>query len=117
MLQSSNIYILKLCVVWQLIFHDYDDEVCLKLLKNCREAMASSDAREKVIIVDIVVNEKKDEPEITEAKLLYDALMMTCVPGIERSEKEWERLFFDAGFTSYKITPLLGLRSFIEVYL
>lgn len=117
MLQSSNIYILKLCVVWQLIFHDYDDEVCLKLLKNCREAMASSDAREKVIIVDIVVNEKKDKPEITEAKLLYDALMMTCVPGIERSEKEWERLFLDAGFTSYKITPLLGLRSFVEVYL
>ncbi|KDO43219.1 hypothetical protein CISIN_1g043623mg [Citrus sinensis] len=103
--------------LFKLIFHDYDDEVCLKLLKNCREAVASSDGREKVIIVDIVVNEKKDKPEITEAKLLYDALMMTCVPGIERSEKEWERLFFDAGFTSYKITPLLGLRSFIEVYL
>ncbi|KAK4481887.1 hypothetical protein RD792_012798 [Penstemon davidsonii] len=27
----------------------------------------------------------------------------------ERTEKEWAKLFTDAGFTSYKITPALGL--------
>ncbi|CBI21918.3 unnamed protein product, partial [Vitis vinifera] len=36
--------------------------------------------------------------------------------GKERNEKEWEKLFLAAGFTHYKITPALGLRSLIEVY-
>ncbi|CAK9139288.1 unnamed protein product [Ilex paraguariensis] len=36
--------------------------------------------------------------------------------GRERNEKEWAKLFFDAGFNDYKIAPVLGLRYVIEVY-
>ena len=89
----------------------------MKILKKCREAIASrGDEGGKLIIIDIVINEKKDEAEVTEAKLLYDMLMMVAVRGIERTEKEWKRLFLDAGFTRYKITPLFGIKSVIEVF-
>jgi hypothetical protein len=42
--------------------------------------------------------------------------MMVVAAGKERSVKEWEKLFLEAGFSHYKITPLFGLRSLIEVY-
>ena len=68
-----------------------------------------------MIIIDIVIDEKKDEHEITGTKLFFDMLMMVVVTGRERHEKEWEKLFLEAGFSHYKIKPLC-LRSLIEVY-
>ena len=41
---------------------------------------------------------------------------MTVVTGRERNEKEWEKLFLEAGFSHYKINPIFGLRSLIEVF-
>ena len=89
----------------------------MKILKKCRDAIPSEEEGGKVIIIDIVINEKKDEADVTETKLLMDMLMMTIVNGRERDEKEWEKLFFEAGFRHYKITPLFGLRSLIELFL
>ena len=88
----------------------------MKILKKCRDAIPSEEEGGKVIIIDIVINEKKDEADVTETKLLMDMLMMTIVNGRERDEKEWEKLFFEAGFRHYKITPLFGLRSLIELF-
>ncbi|KAL5774377.1 hypothetical protein ACOSP7_011934 [Xanthoceras sorbifolium] len=99
-----------------MVFHAYGDEDCVKILKKCREAISSKGEGGKVIIIDIVINEKKDEHELTEAKLFFDMLMMVVVTGRERNEKEWERIFLEAGFSHYKITPLFGLRSLIEVF-
>ncbi|MFS8021222.1 putative O-methyltransferase domain, plant methyltransferase dimerization [Helianthus anomalus] len=47
---------------------------------------------------------------------IFDMCMMTYVTGRERTEKEWAKLFLDGGFNNYKITPILGARSLIEVY-
>ncbi|XP_075107133.1 myricetin 7/4'-O-methyltransferase 2-like [Nicotiana tabacum] len=35
---------------------------------------------------------------------------------LQRTKMDWERLFTDAGFNEYKITPTLGTRSLIEIY-
>ena len=43
-------------------------------------------------------------------------VMMVLVKRKERTEKEWAKLFLDAGFNDYMITPILGLRALIEVY-
>ena len=51
-----------------------------------------------------------------ETQLLFDLLMMSLVSGKERNESEWKKIFLAAGFTDYKITPFLGLRSVIELY-
>ncbi|TYI07587.1 hypothetical protein ES332_A10G238100v1 [Gossypium tomentosum] len=74
----------------------------------------------KVMIIDMVLmkNEKMNGEAFnsTETQLFFDMLMMVLVTGKERQEEEWAKLFFAAGFSSYKITPILGLRSLIQVF-
>jgi len=100
----------------QLVLHAYSDEECIKVLKKCKEAIANKGKAGKVIIIDIVVGAKNGNHVLTEAKLLFDMLMMVLVTGREREEKEWEKLFLEAGFSHYKITNIFGLRSLVEVY-
>ena len=38
------------------------------------------------------------------------------INGVERDEQEWKKIFFEAGFKDYKIMPILGVRSIIELY-
>ncbi|PON49144.1 O-methyltransferase COMT-type [Parasponia andersonii] len=104
-------------VLLKWILHDWTDEESVKILKKCKEAISKSNNRGKVIVIDMKVENDKDEDhESYETQLFFDMLMMALVTGRERSEKEWAKLFQDAGFSDYKITPILGLRSLIEVY-
>uniref|UniRef100_A0A0E0PWE2 O-methyltransferase domain-containing protein n=1 Tax=Oryza rufipogon TaxID=4529 RepID=A0A0E0PWE2_ORYRU len=50
-----------------------------------------------------------------ETQALFDLYMM-YIDGVEREEKEWESIFSKAGFSAYKIMPILGFLSIIEVY-
>ncbi|KAE8056083.1 hypothetical protein FH972_012881 [Carpinus fangiana] len=68
-----------------------------------REAITSKDKGGMVIIIDVVINEEKDEDDMTKTKLFFDTLMMVLLTGKERDKKEWEKLFFNAGFTRYNI--------------
>lgn len=102
--------------MWQLVLHAYSDEDCVKVLKRCKEAISTKGKEGKVIIIDIVIGEKNENHVLTEAKLFFDMLMMVLVNGREREEKEWEKLFLEAGFSHYKITSIFGMRSLIEVY-
>ncbi|KAL0405097.1 UNVERIFIED_CONTAM: Trans-resveratrol di-O-methyltransferase [Sesamum latifolium] len=110
----------------QWIFHDWSDEECIKLLGKCKEAIPTEKGGiGKVIIIEMVVGDDEKEENYnyddatqtqTQTQLFFDMLMMTEVSGKERSEKEWRSLFLAAGFTHYNITPVLGLRSVIEVF-
>ncbi|XP_077212409.1 trans-resveratrol di-O-methyltransferase-like [Tasmannia lanceolata] len=102
------------------ILHDWSDEECVKILHRCKEAIPCREDGGKVIIVDIVVsnnnNNNKGDQMLTETQLLFDMLMMVLVVGKERDEREWGKIFMDAGFPHYKIMPVLGVRSVIELY-
>ncbi|ONI16752.1 hypothetical protein PRUPE_3G119700 [Prunus persica] len=98
------------------ILHDWSDEECVKILKRCKEAVTREGKKGKVIIVDMKVENKNTNKESGETQLFFDMLMMVMATGKERNEKEWAKLFSDAGFSHYKITPCLSLRSLIEVY-
>ncbi|KAI3744116.1 hypothetical protein L1987_57192 [Smallanthus sonchifolius] len=97
-------------VLLKSILHDWSDEDCMKILKRCREAIPSKENGGKLIIIDMVVTVREGENDLLETQLFCDMLMMTLVTGRERSEKDWAKLFVDAGFSDYKITPILGLR-------
>ncbi|CAK8540728.1 unnamed protein product [Lathyrus sativus] len=97
------------------ILHDWTDKDCIKILKKCKEAITSDEKKGKVIIIDVVINEKKDDIQITQVKLQMD-IFISSVNGKERNEEEWKKLFVEAGFKDYKISPLTGLLSLIEVY-
>nr|WKU83443.1 O-methyltransferase 7 [Hamelia patens] len=101
------------------ILHDWSDEECVQILKKCKEAIPCKQKGGKVIIIDMVLKDQKtrhDDDEAIETQLFFDMLMMILVKGRERNEKDWAKLFSEAGFNDYKITPMLGLRSVIEVY-
>ncbi|XP_047172029.1 probable O-methyltransferase 3 [Vigna umbellata] len=102
-------------IMLKTIMHNWNDEECLKILKRCKEAIEKKD-KGKVIIIDVVIGNLKGDSVLDQTKLYYDMEMMVLVTGKERNEKDWAKLFFSAGFNHYKITPVLGFKSLIEVY-
>ncbi|XP_076926456.1 trans-resveratrol di-O-methyltransferase-like [Bidens hawaiensis] len=103
-------------VLLKLILHDWSDDECVKILKRCKEAIPSKENKGKLIIIDMVVKVHKENNDVLETQLFLDMHMMNLLSGRERTEKDWAQLFLDAGFNNYKISPILGLRSLIEVY-
>ncbi|CAD6253720.1 unnamed protein product [Miscanthus lutarioriparius] len=97
------------------ILHDWNDDECVRILKNCKQAIPPRDAGGKIIIIDMVVGSEPSDIKHVETQVLHDILMMVF-NGVERDEQEWKKIFFEAGFKDYKIVPLLGVRSIIELY-
>ncbi|CAJ1939170.1 unnamed protein product [Sphenostylis stenocarpa] len=103
-------------VLLKWILHDWNDELSVKILKKCKEAISGKGKEGKVIIIDIAIDETNDDRELTGLKLDYDLVMLTMFNGKERERKEWEKLIYDAGFSSYNITPICGFKSLIQLY-
>jgi hypothetical protein len=106
-------FTLFICFQW--VLHDWGDADCIKILKNCKKAIPSRDAGGKVIIVDMVVGGQSSNNKHKETQVLFDLFIMT-INGAERDEHEWKKIISEAGFSDYKIIPVLGVRSIIEVY-
>jgi len=96
------------------VLHDWGDDKCIKLLKNCKQAIPSRDAGGKIIIIDIVVGSSPSDIKLLETQVLCDLYFME-IGGVERDEQEWKKIFLAAGFKDYNIMPP-GLRSIIELY-
>ncbi|XP_022952335.1 probable O-methyltransferase 3 isoform X2 [Cucurbita moschata] len=102
-------------LVLKWILHDWNDEDCVKILKNCKEAITSNGKKGKVMVIDMVVG-NKEEDTLIQGHLLFDMAVMVFVNGKQRDEKELSEAFKEAGFSGYKIFPILGSRSLIEIY-
>jgi hypothetical protein len=100
----------------QYILHDWSDEVCVKILTQCKKAIRSQkpDGGGKVIIIDVIVGSSCKA--MFEAQVSLDLLMMAVTSGKERDESEWRKIFMDAGFSHYEAKPLLGFLSIIQLY-
>lgn len=86
-------------VFLQWILHDWSDEHCVKLLKNCYKALPETS---KVIVVESILPETPEDGHIL-AKIGFqsDMSMMSINPGgKERTHKEFELVAKQAGFTS-----------------
>ncbi|PSS31563.1 (RS)-norcoclaurine 6-O-methyltransferase [Actinidia chinensis var. chinensis] len=95
------------------VLHDWGDDECIRILKNCREAI-SKDKR-KVIIVEAVVEEKEDK--LGHVRLMLDMVMMAFTNnGKQRTSKEWAHLLREAGFSRYTVTQIKSVKSVIEAY-
>ncbi|WVZ62435.1 hypothetical protein U9M48_012189, partial [Paspalum notatum var. saurae] len=100
-------------VLLKFVLHNWSDEDCIQILKRSREAISTREPKGKVVIIDIVLGSQSKKA--LEAQLLMDLCMMLVLEGIQRTEETWHKIFLDAGFTQYKITPILGTtRSLIE---
>jgi hypothetical protein len=66
-------------------------------------------------MLDMVIEAGSSNERQVETQILFDLFMM-FINGAERDELEWKKIILEAGFSSYKIIPVLGVRSIIEVY-
>lgn len=89
------------------ILHNWDDEHCVRLLTNCREAMSPGG---RVLVADAVV----PPGETPDWGKLLDIQMMVVVPGKERTEEEFAALFKRAGFRLTRVIPTRSPLSLIE---
>jgi hypothetical protein len=105
-------YLMPAC---QTTLCDWGDDECIKILKNCKQAISPRDAGGKVIIMDVVVGYGQSNMKRLETQVMFDLVMM-AVNGVERDEQEWKEMFIEAGFKDYKIRPVAGVMSVIEVY-
>ncbi|KAK2638301.1 hypothetical protein Ddye_026096 [Dipteronia dyeriana] len=83
------------------ILHHWDDDRCLKILKNCYDAL--SDAG-KVIVVESIVSDLPETDVVSQNICRLDMSIFTTVPGAkERTKEEFQALAAAAGFSSLKI--------------
>ncbi|EEF49565.1 o-methyltransferase, putative [Ricinus communis] len=95
------------------ILHDWKDEDCIKILKNCRKAVPKKTG--KLIVIDAVLC-PKGNGLFDEMGFVLDLALMTQIDGKERDESEWEILLKEGGFGRYKIIKIPALASIIEAY-
>ncbi|TVU21484.1 hypothetical protein EJB05_31120, partial [Eragrostis curvula] len=74
------------------VLHDWGDEECVKILKNCKKAVPSRDEGGKVIIIDMVVGAGPSDVKHREMQAVFDVYMM-FLNGKERNEQEWKKIF------------------------
>lgn len=85
----------------QWILHDWNDEQCLKLLKNCYKALPNFG---KVIVAEYILPQTPEDNVAARNAISLDAVMIiTCPGGKERPEKEFEALAKRAGFAGFRV--------------
>lgn len=91
---GASLYIL------QHVLHDWNDEHCRTILRNCREAM---EAEGTLLILEKVVPE--DNPPLN--LIMLDLHMMAVLGGQERTLREYEKLLSEAGLVvgSFQSSP------------
>ncbi|KAL6652956.1 hypothetical protein ACP70R_011881 [Stipagrostis hirtigluma subsp. patula] len=97
------------------ILHEWGDEDCIKILRRCKEAIPARNAGGKVIIIEMVTKSMEGDQKINMMEATQNLFMMYA-NGMERDEDDFKKIFFDAGFSDYKIMPVLGSLSIIEIY-
>ncbi|KAK2651051.1 hypothetical protein Ddye_018540 [Dipteronia dyeriana] len=95
------------------VLHDWGDEDCVKILKNCRKAIPEKGG--KLVLVEIVVEEDGSET-FGDMDLVYDLLMFVLLNGKERTEQQWKKLLEEGGFPRYKVINIPAFPSIIEAY-
>ncbi|PIA35884.1 hypothetical protein AQUCO_03400048v1 [Aquilegia coerulea] len=101
-------------ILLKFMLHNWQDEECLKILKNCKEAIPKD--KGKVIILDIVIDQDKDDNAVKRAKMNLDIDMMVTSGGKVRTAKEWKILLDLAGFSTHEIIFIIAIQSIIIAY-
>lgn len=89
------------------IIHDWKDDDCVTILSNIRKAMNPG---ARVLVFDCVIPPGNDP----HGGKLLDVLMMSALPGFERTEKEFAALFQRAGLKLTRVVQAPALLSITE---
>lgn len=90
------------------VLHDWDDEDCIRILKNCRRALPSGG---RLLVIDAVIGDEKGDGAF--AKLL-DVQMLIEQRGREQTTAEFQALFAAAGFRLNRVVRLPTIQDLVE---
>ena len=85
---GADAYVLKT------VLHNWDDEQCVAILRNCRDAMRDDGS---VLVIERVLPHRSESLEDARA-VFMDLNMMVNTRGRERTEAEFRSLYTAAGF-------------------
>ncbi|KAH0659928.1 hypothetical protein KY289_028676 [Solanum tuberosum] len=101
-------------ILLKAILHEWDDEYCLKILKNCWRALPKDG---KVVVIEQMQSEYPETNLISKNSFSLDMLMMTMLDGgKERTKQQFEDLAKQAGFNVLKIVARAYYCWVIELY-
>ncbi|KAA2223509.1 methyltransferase [Chryseobacterium sediminis] len=93
--EGADLYTMK----W--IIHDWSDDECVQILKNCYNAMPRG---AKLLIIDAVIpDDSLNKPHM--AKLL-DIVMLACLTGKERTLSEFKMIIEKAGLQFNRVVDI-----------
>ncbi|BBN10839.1 protein MpOMT19 [Marchantia polymorpha subsp. ruderalis] len=98
----------------KMVLHNNGDEECLKILKNCYQALPERGG--KVIIVESVYDHDSKEDEAQFVKYLDVMMLSVFLNGRERSFDAYKALLTSCGFGDCKLIKLSGGVTLIEAY-
>jgi len=99
---AADLYLLKA------VLHDWDDDSCVRILRNCREA-ARPGAR--MVVIENVIR----APARDRFAALLDMNMLAVTSGQERELAEYDALFAASGWQRTAVRALPGARSLLEL--
>ncbi len=94
--------------IMQQVIHDWNNALAVKILSNCRSAMANNG---KILIVDAVIKSGNTRDV---NKFIDLQMLLLNKGGRERTEQEFRTLFQDAGLELSRIIPTASMFSIIE---
>ncbi len=99
---AADLYLLKA------VLHDWDDDSCVRILRNCREA-ARPGAR--LIVIENVIR----DPGRDRFATLLDMNMLAVTAGQERDLAAYDALFAASGWRRTAVRALPGARSLLDL--
>ena len=98
---AGDVYLMK----W--ILHDWNDSACIKILSNCRRAIAGQG---RLVLVEYRLGEMSDPGR----GALTDLNMLTLTGGRERTPTQYGQLLDAAGFRLELVKPTVTLFDILE---
>ncbi|MGI5195747.1 methyltransferase [Streptomyces sp. CA-288835] len=93
---SADLYLLKT------VLHDWDDERCTTILRNCRSAAGEGG---RALVVEMLVDQEIGKPDFA---TIADVTMLCVTGGIERDLDEFDALFEATCWRRGKTYPVGG---------
>lgn len=101
-LPAADVYVLSH------VLHDWDDESCVRLLRNLRRAMP---AGARVLAIETVV---EPERNVWSQDKITDLEMLATLTGRERTFEEFDSLFAGSGLRLKRVIPTPAAESIME---
>jgi hypothetical protein len=93
------------------ILHDWDDECCVAILRQCRAAMHDSS---RLLIIELIVPERPEWSDEDQRIVQNDLNMLVATGGRERTEREYGQLLEVTGLRISRVIPTLAPLSVTE---